>query len=137
MEIFTIYSNDQNSWVNMDVVAIKEGFSWEAFFFLPLWVLWHRLWWLFIGILGMFFLIKQIDYIFFSFYYSEILIIIFIGFILGLFGNDIRRRDLERRGYSFLDVILDVSPDSALEKFYQSNDLVFSGKDFLEGKKWQ
>ena len=121
----------------MDVVAIKEGFSWEAFFFLPLWVLWHRLWWLFIGILGMFFLIKQIDYIFFSFYYSEILIIIFIGFILGLFGNDIRRRDLERRGYSFLDVILDVSPDSALEKFYQSNDLVFSGKDFLEGKKWQ
>ena len=124
MEIFTIYSNDQNSWVNMDVVAIKEGFSWEAFFFLPLWVLWHRLWWLFIGILGMFFLIKQIDYIFFSFYYSEILIIIFIGFILGLFGNDIRRRDLERRGYSFLDVILDVSPDSALEKFYQSNDFV-------------
>ena len=121
----------------MDVVAIKEGFSWGAFFFLPFWVLWHRLWWLFIGILGIFFLIKQIDFISFSFYYSEILIIIFIGFILGLFGNDIRRRDLERRGYAFLDVILDVNSDSALEKFYQSNDLAFSEKDFFEGKKWR
>ena len=25
-------------------VLVKEGFCWPAFFFAPLWALWHRLW---------------------------------------------------------------------------------------------
>ncbi len=27
-----------------DVVLVKDGFSWPAFFFSLIWALWHRLW---------------------------------------------------------------------------------------------
>ena len=32
-----------------DVVLIKDGFSWPAFFFSLIWALWHRLWSRYIG----------------------------------------------------------------------------------------
>ena len=132
MDIFTIYSNDQDVWEKLDFVAIKEGFSWGAFFFAPFWALWHGIWWVFIGVLVVYWFIYQVELSLLTFNYSEELILIILGFIFGLFGNDIRRIYLERRGYIFLDIVYDVNTDSAIEKFSQSGYMIFEKKDLIK-----
>jgi hypothetical protein len=36
-----------------DLVFVKDGFTWPAALFTPLWMLMHRLWWWFIGYLAL------------------------------------------------------------------------------------
>ena len=41
MRIYTLHEPKDAA---LEVVPIKEGFSWPAFVFSPIWALWHRLW---------------------------------------------------------------------------------------------
>jgi hypothetical protein len=82
------------------LVFIKDGFSWLAFFFSPLWMLYHRLW---LGTL-LYVLISAATIAAGALLPlgggSEFL----LGFVpmlyAGFEGNDLRRRKLERRGYT-------------------------------------
>ena len=38
--------------VDADIVFVKDGFSWPAFFFTAVWALWHRLWLFALIVLG-------------------------------------------------------------------------------------
>ena len=88
-----------------DLVLVKEGFSWPAFFFSVPWALLARLW------LAAFFLVLAIAAVEFLAYaveldqttWTALSMGIFAGF--GWLGNDLRRQKLERAGFVFRGVI--------------------------------
>ncbi len=76
---------------------VKDGFSWPAFFFTFLWILWHRMW---IALLGYIVFLLVIAWIGVLAGDSEAMIFAIIGGILiGLEGNTVRRLSLERKGW--------------------------------------
>ena len=42
--IYTAHVRGRGREPTSDVVLVKDGFSWPAFFFSLIWALWHRLW---------------------------------------------------------------------------------------------
>jgi hypothetical protein len=82
-------------------VFIKEGFCWPAFFFTPIWLLFRRMWLVFILYLlasaAVFYLASQMP---------EIggLIALLFGILVALEANNLRRWTLERRGSRFIGV---------------------------------
>ena len=87
------------------VVLVKEGFCWPAFFFNIVWALFKGLW-----ITAIILFLAQIlvqtgaQALGLS---QEAQSIVTIGFfiLVGLFANDLRRFELERRGYREVGVI--------------------------------
>lgn len=43
-KIYTVHTNSWSAAPDGDAVLIKEGFSWPAFLFGPIWALWHGMW---------------------------------------------------------------------------------------------
>ncbi len=97
---------------------VKEGFSWPAFFFTGIWLLWHRLWIefiLFAVVLG------GAEFVVQSMNWPDglsSLLSLAVALFLGFEGNDIRRWNLERRG--FAEVAEVAAPDlmGAEHKFF-------------------
>ena len=44
MKIYSVHDRPGSLAPDRDVVLVKEGFCWPAFFLTALWALWHRLW---------------------------------------------------------------------------------------------
>ena len=42
--IYTVHTNSWSAAPDGDAVLIKEGFSWPALVFGPIWALWHGMW---------------------------------------------------------------------------------------------
>ncbi len=99
MKTFSVQTLPWSSASDSDVALIVEGFSWPALIFGPFWALWHGLWrsaivWVVIVALvgGVGALTGVVtDAV------SAVLLLVQIGF--GLWGNDLRRAALARRGY--------------------------------------
>src|SRR5512147_3033555 len=98
MRVYTVHLRRPNSDSERDLVLIKEGFSWPAFFFSVVWALWCRLWLVAIGlfvaetVLGAAFELLDTDAT------TETAVTIGFALIVGFVANDLKRRTLERRG---------------------------------------
>ena len=44
MNVYTVHLRRHGLDPDRDLLVVKEGFSWPAFFLSFLWALWHRLW---------------------------------------------------------------------------------------------
>jgi len=93
-----------------DVVLVKDGFSWPAFFFTLFWALWHHL-------------------------ASELLALdpltdaavgLAWSVLIGFEANDARRRALARRDYDAEDVILGQSLAQAEHRFFQKHHHLYA-----------
>ena len=89
-------------------MAVKEGFSWPAFFFGPFWLLWHRLWpeAAGVGIAALATLALPPA--------AGLAASFLLALLLGLEGNALRRWALRRRGWREADIIAAASADEAL-----------------------
>ena len=93
---------------NAEPVLIREGFSWGALIFGPLWLAIHRAW-------------IAAGLSFAAFVFIEVLApepaatILSTGLavILGLIGNDLRAQALDQRGYSLVHMLAARGPDEA------------------------
>ena len=85
---------------------VREGFSWGAFLFSGLWLLWNRLW---LPALAYIFMMAVIARFGFS---PAVLGVVQLGlqFWLGCYANDIKRWVLEHRGYGMRGVVCAESP---------------------------
>jgi hypothetical protein len=103
-----------------DAVAVKEGFSWFAFLFDILWVLYHRLWlwaaaivavWVLLDLAALYGVID-----------SQTLTVAIIGFKvwIGFSGNDWRRNKLDRAGYLLAGIAAGRDQETADQRFYDS-----------------
>ncbi len=117
MRFYTAYVRHGGLDPDRDVVLVKEGFSWPAFFFGVLWALARRLW---LAALVLVLAFAGIE----AFAYfagldpvtgAALMLGLSVGF--GWLGNDLRRRKLEREGFVFQGVIAGENLDAALERF--------------------
>jgi hypothetical protein len=117
MQVYTIHLRGMTGSPGQDTQVIKEGFCWPAFLFGPLWALWHRMWFTFLGLSAGYALmalgatIVNLD---------EIVIdAIFIGVaaVIGFCGNDWRRAGLAARGWQMKGLSAATDRDAALRRF--------------------
>jgi len=81
---------------------VRDGFSWTAALFAPVWLLAHRLWWPFLGYLaaeGVIELVRQSELLHPGW---TTLAAIGISLLIGLEAGTLRRWSLDRRGWTTL-----------------------------------
>ena len=98
-------------------VLLREGFSWPAFFFGLLWLLWQRLWGTALLWLVAFSLLAWLALWHFGF--GRIFLIgLALRILLGLEANALVRRKLARRRYRLIEVVTAAAPETAERLFF-------------------
>jgi len=100
-----------------DMVPVKEGFCWPAFFFSVVWSLWHRLWFVAIALVAVNLVAGIIVFQTGANDVVNFVISFGIALVLGYLANDFRRAKLERQGYSERGVVLAGSAEAAVERY--------------------
>jgi hypothetical protein len=99
-------------------VFVKEGFCWPAFYLTVPWLVWRRMWLVFLIYVAItltfFSIIEQVDLP------VAWLIHVLFGFLVALEANNLRRWTLERRGYRFLGVVSGSNAGEAEFRFFAS-----------------
>lgn len=101
MQLFSIYTSKNNK---DDIVALKEGFSIQAFIFGPLWALYKQMW-----LIGSINIIIYIILIMLKSYIPEFLSdllnnILFLSY--GFFASDLLSYRLSNNNYDLQDVVI-------------------------------
>ena len=50
MKMYSVFLRNLGRDAASDLVFVKQGFCWPAFFFTAFWALWNRMWWQALGI---------------------------------------------------------------------------------------
>ncbi len=109
-------------------VLLREGFSWPAFFFGLLWLLWHGLWGTALLWLAASSLLAWLAL--WHFGLGTILLIgLALRILLGLEANALVRRKLARRRYRLIDVVAAEAPETAERLFFNRVSPSQSGAD--------
>lgn len=95
-----------NGRLEPDIVLVKEGFSWPAFMFGPLWFLWHRLWLALLGYLAANIVLAGALALFGANPAQQLLAGVAFALLVGWHGNDLRRWTLLRRGYRLVELVV-------------------------------
>lgn len=119
MHSFSVFSNNHSSFK-----AVKNGWSWPAFFFTYIWAFCMQLW-----VIGFIFfpihffrhiLVNSLDYTFSSSLNDvEIVILIFsfgINFLFGFYGNRWKRSRLKKAGYTIFNTVNASSKNDAISR---------------------
>lgn len=124
MRIYSVHLRRHGLDPDRDLVLVKDGFCWPAFFFSALWALWHGLW-----LTALLFLVLEVAVSVLlgltePNLWSEIAISLGLGLIIGFTANDLRRWTLARRGFDDAGDV--VAPDTvaAEQRFLAHNPTV-------------
>ncbi|QXX75798.1 DUF2628 domain-containing protein [Methylovirgula sp. HY1] len=98
-------------------VFLREGFSWPAFVFALLWLVWHRLWaivalWLVVEGLLVWLAMRHFGF------GTTLTIALALRIVLGLEGNGLLRRKLAGRRYRLIDVVTAEAAETAERLFF-------------------
>ena len=117
MRHYTVHLRRHGLDPDRDLVLVKEGFSWPAFFFSVLWALWHRLW----LVAGLFFLVQLAVSLVLAVWtpdpVSASAVSVGAALIVAYVANDLRRWTLGRRGFVESAVVAADGRDSAERRF--------------------
>jgi len=92
-------------------VLVREGFSWGALFFGPLWLAVHRAW-----IPAVLTMVAIVLITFLAPDGVATVLMVGLGWLLGLAGQDLRRWSLDHRGYLLAQVVAAHTELAALER---------------------
>lgn len=96
-------------------VIVREGFAWAALVFQPLWILWHRLWWVCLGWVAAVVAIAVLTrYSPVSAAVVEPLFLLWFAIV----ANDARRWTLARRGFRLVGIVHAASRDEAEKRWF-------------------
>lgn len=111
--------------------AVKQGWSWPAFFFSTIWAFIKRIWWLGFGLLLLSLLLPSLiatnlqdmpqEQAIATINGIGSVVSIIIGFILGLYGNRLREKNLLSRGYNYVTTITAETPARAIALLVAGN----------------
>jgi hypothetical protein len=102
------------------LVFIKDGFSWLAALFAPIWLIAHRLWWPLLGFIvlsGSFDMIKRVSGIDARW---TALAILALNLLVGFEADTLRRWSLERRGWRMLGSVTGKSAAECERRFFET-----------------
>jgi hypothetical protein len=92
-------------------VLVREGFSWGALFFGPLWFAVHRAW-----LPAVLTVAATVLILFLAPEGIATVLMVGLGWLLGLAGQDLRRWSLDHRGYLLTQVVAAPNEFGALER---------------------
>jgi Protein of unknown function (DUF2628) len=119
MRVYTVHMRRPALDPEEDFRLVKEGFSWPAFFFSFLWALWSRLWLVAAGL----FAIEAVGSAGLSHldgnFWAEAALSLGFAVMVGMFGNDLKRWTLFRRGYLEVAVVTGSTVDDAERRFWE------------------
>lgn len=118
MRVFTIHTRRSGLNPDRDIVVVKEGFCWPAFFFSVVWALWCRLWLVAVGLFVAEAVTGGIMAWLGANAVSRAIVSIGLALIIGVIGNDLRRWTLERRGFIESDIVAAADRDAAERRFF-------------------
>jgi len=100
------------------IEAVKQGWSWPAFFFTWIWALSKKMY--LFGTLGLIALIGP-DFIPGLTNAQTLTFAIFVFGVFGIVGNDARRANLKKRGFELMATITGETPEGAIATFLKKN----------------
>ena len=120
MKVYTVHLCQHNKDWDNNIVLVLEGFCWGAFTLSIIWALWHRMWWVALGITCVSLIVNGIIYIL----GMDTLAASFLGIgtatLFGLLANDLRRWNLARIGFLENCVVLGDNKEKALARFLEN-----------------
>ena len=117
MNLYAVHLRRHGLDPDRDVVVVKEGFCWPAFFLSVLWALWTRLWLaaaLFLSAQG---LVNLGVYLFHPDPLSQGILSLGLAVIFGYVANDLRQQKLSRQGFALSAVVNGKNSDQAYSRF--------------------
>jgi Protein of unknown function (DUF2628) len=101
-------------------VFVRDGFSWWAFLFAPLWMLWHRMWLVLIGYIVVVGGAKVLALLAGAPNFAVSLIGILLGLLVGLEASTLRRFTLRRRRWRNVGVVSGRNIEEAERRFFDA-----------------
>ncbi len=102
------------------VAFVKEGIAWWALVFPVLWLLYHRLWVVLIGFLGVVFLVELALLLAGFGEAGAALAALVVQILFAMEANDLRRWTLRRRGYRMIGAVTALNRTEAELKLFAS-----------------
>jgi len=137
MKLYNAYIKKNSKGKIDDLIIVKEGFSFAAFIFWPLWFLYQKMWRELVALVVAIAILGFIPPLSAS---DKILFEIFFAFIIALNANYWYEQHLQNKGYEFLNLVISKNRDEAIfttkEQYKEShfkNNKNFDD-DFLDPK---
>ncbi len=134
VRIYTVYDQPGSLAPDHDVIVVKEGFCWPAFFLTVLWALWHRLWRTLVVLLAIGAGLEAALYFAGADDVTAIAARLAYSLIVGFGANDWRRGGLVQRGYRSLGVVAAAGREIALRRFFDLHPELAAGPRTAIGK---
>lgn len=121
MKIFTVHFRRHGLDLDRDIVLVREGFSWGAFFLSALWALWHRMWLVALGIVVISVILNGLNWGLGTDQTTTLVLSLGMALLTGLFAQDLRRWTLERQGFAEFGIVAGDDEDHALARYLDAN----------------
>ena len=124
MRTYTIHERPDPAADRVDraeaLVFVKDGFSWAAALFAPLWLIVHRLWWPLLGyvVLSAALQLPQLLFTFDSRWLG--LAVLALHLLIGLEADTLRRWALERRGWRTVGTVSGKTAAECERRFFDA-----------------
>jgi Protein of unknown function (DUF2628) len=99
-------------------VLVRDRFSWPAFWFGPLWMLWHRLWLALIGYLVVLVGLGEALRLTGGSSLASAVIVLAVALLIGSEASSLRRFNLQRRGFRVCGVVVGDDLEAAERRFF-------------------
>lgn len=120
MKSYTIHMQSYGPDAVPDVRAVRDGFNWAAFLFTTVWALVKGYWWVAAGTLAVSLALSAALAVIGLDLYGQTVVNLGFNLLVGLYGNDLARWTLARRGFVEKDVVSAEDSDHALSRFAAS-----------------
>ena len=118
MRVYTVHMRRHSLDPDRDMVLLKEGFCWPAFFFSVFWALWCRLWWVALGLFAVNAVVGAALTLAGADPMSETAISVGLAIMVGLVANDLKRWTLSRNGFREISVVAASDVEAAERRFF-------------------
>ena len=118
-KIYNVFEKPEAPEPTDRLVLLKEGFTFWAFIFGPVWLLAKRQWVLLLGFIVCAVVTRLAVALFDLPLLTFVVIALFLHVMLGYHANDLRAWRLKRRGYRYAGVLAAESPMHAQRRYYE------------------
>ena len=124
MKLYSVFLRRHGLEPDKDLVLVKEGFSWPAFFLTFLWALWHRLWLGAAVIFGIQSVISLMIVLYKPDQLTQSILSLGAAVLFGFIANDFRQSKLEDQGFECADVVSGGNGEQALFRFLDKDPVL-------------
>ena len=127
MKMYSVFLRNLGRDAASDLVFVKQGFCWPAFFFTALWALWNRMWWQALGIFAVVALAGWAPRVAGLGSEAESICSLAAALAIGFIGNDLRAWALADKGFDEVAIASGKSVDEAERRFLDDADIDANG----------